>query len=152
MNVDIDPRITSSSFQIDDWPVSRLFLKNNVHYPWFILVPRIPNIREFDELPDATQLIVLQEINALSKLIKIHFQPDKLNIAMLGNIVSQLHIHAVARSTSDPLWPHSIWQENQPSEPYLEDEIQALISTLKVKIEPIKQTSFFHCNTSESSS
>ncbi len=122
----IDPRITTTCFQLADWPLSRVFLKNNANYPWFILVPRQDNIQEIDQLSHPQQHTLIEEITKLSTLVKSRFKPDKLNIGTLGNIVSQLHIHVIARFTHDALWPHGVWQEGvetQPYEPVMVDEL-----------------------------
>lgn len=122
----IDPRITTTCFQLADWPLSRVFLKNNANYPWFILVPRQDNIQEIDQLSHPQQHTLIEEITKLSTLVKSRFKPDKLNIGTLGNIVSQLHIHVIARFTHDAFWPHGVWQEGletQPYEPVMVDEL-----------------------------
>jgi len=133
MNTSIDPRITSTCFTLADWPLSRVFLKNNANYPWFILVPRQDNIQDIDQLPQALQHTLIDEISRLSSIVKAHFQPDKLNVGTLGNIVPQLHIHVVARFTHDMLWPHGIWQASQTITPYQEDKIPELIELLRIK-------------------
>lgn len=130
MQFSVDPRIDSSSFEIIDWPLSRIFLKNNAHYPWLILIPRIPNIQEIDDLTPESQILLIKEITALSTLVRTYFKPDKINIATLGNIVPQLHIHIVARFKNDKLWPHSIWQEAQTSAPYEEKTLTKLLQDL----------------------
>ena len=131
MDITIDPRITSTCFTLADWPLCRVFLKNNADYPWFILVPRQENIEEIDQLPQALQHTLIDEISRLSEIVKSHFQPDKLNIATLGNIVSQLHIHVVARFEEDNLWPHGLWQASQTSAPYPEEKVHALLQQLR---------------------
>jgi diadenosine tetraphosphate (Ap4A) HIT family hydrolase len=70
----------------------------------------------------------MQEINRLSLLVNQYYQPKKLNIASLGNIVEQLHIHCVARTEHDPLWPQGIWQAAYVSEPYAEERIKTIVS------------------------
>ncbi len=131
MNTSIDPRITSTCFTLADWPLSRVFLKNNANYPWFILVPRQDNIQDIDQLPQALQHTLIDEISRLSSIVKAHFQPDKLNVGTLGNMVPQLHIHVIARFTHDMLWPHGIWQASQTTTPYQEDKIHELIELLR---------------------
>ena len=127
----IDSRLTSSCFILADWPLSRVFLKNNADYPWFILVPRRPDIQDIDQLPQALQHTLMDEISKLSSLVKAHVQPHKINIATLGNIVPQLHVHVVARFTHDKLWPHGIWQDAQTTTPYPADTLQVQLTTLR---------------------
>lgn len=128
----IDPRIASTCYQLADWPLSRVYLKNNAHYPWFILVPRQDNIQEIDQLPQPLQHQLIEEISQLSTIVKKQFKPDKLNVGTLGNIVSQLHIHVIARFTHDDLWPHGVWQTALTSTPYTDAEIDKLIEQLKI--------------------
>lgn len=109
MTIAIDPRITSTCFELTDWPLCRVFLKNNASYPWFILVPKVNGIRDINELTSSLQHTLIDEISRLSSIINTQFKPDKLNVGALGNIVSQLHIHVIARFTHDALWPHSVW-------------------------------------------
>ncbi len=119
----IDPLINASCITMTDWPLCRVLLKNNANYPWFILLPREHHIQDIYQLPQSLQHILMDEISQLSSLIKDHFKPDKLNVGSLGNIVSQLHIHVIARFTSDPLWPQGVWQANQLETPYPPEDI-----------------------------
>ena len=85
---------------------------NDSNYPWFILVPKRNNISEIYELSRAEQSILISEISFVSKVVKQNILPDKINIGALGNIVSQLHIHIVARFKADISWPDPIWGKN----------------------------------------
>lgn len=127
----IDQRIISTCFELGDWPLSRVFLKNNALYPWFILVPRYANIQDMDQLPTHLQHTLMDEISALSSITKTYFKPTKLNVGTLGNIVPQLHIHVVARFASDKLWPHSVWQAALETKPYEENRITTLLNDLR---------------------
>mgnify|MGYP003407416507 FL=1 len=126
----IDERITSSCFKIADWSLSTVFLKNNANYPWFILVPRYDNLQEIDQLPIALQHTLIEEISALSRLVKNEFKPDKINMGTLGNIVPQLHIHVVGRFKNDALWPHSVWQDAQETRVYEKEALDHLLNKL----------------------
>lgn len=127
----LDERLYSSSFILGDWPLSRVLLKNDKNYPWFILVPRKPLLEELYQLGSEEQSLLMQEINQLSLLIKNYYQPGKINIAALGNIVRQLHVHCVARTEYDPLWPQGIWQAAYQASAYADDELEPLLSRLK---------------------
>jgi diadenosine tetraphosphate (Ap4A) HIT family hydrolase len=131
----IDERITSTCFELGNWPLSRVFLKDNAHFPWLILVPRYPDITEINELPKADAYQLMDEINALSTIMRKQFNPDKLNVGALGNIVSQLHVHVVGRFKTDLLWPHGIWQSEQPSIMYPYEMRESLISQLSQAIQ-----------------
>lgn len=133
----IDSRITTSCIELCDWPLSRVFLKNNACYPWLILVPRCTNIQEINELPRVSQHQLIDEISHLSCIVKELFQPDKLNVGALGNIVSQLHVHVIARFKQDALWPHGIWQDNLETTPYPPATLQELSILLQTALNTI---------------
>ncbi|KTD64040.1 HIT family protein [Legionella spiritensis] len=134
MSFIVDPRIVSTCIELGDWSLSRVFLKNNADYPWLILVPRVDNIQDLDQLPQELQHTLMDEISRLSTLVRDYFTPDKINVATLGNIVSQLHVHVVARFTNDRLWPHGIWQDVQPSPSREENTRQTLVEELRIRI------------------
>ena len=89
-----------------------LLLNRNALYPWFILVPE-SNETEFYRLDPNQQSELLALINQLSGFIEHHFAVDKLNIAAIGNVVSQLHIHVIGRNRTDPTWPGVVWGSTQ---------------------------------------
>jgi diadenosine tetraphosphate (Ap4A) HIT family hydrolase len=130
----IDNRVSSTCFELGDWALSRVLLKNNAEFPWLILVPRIENITEIAQLSQQSRYVLMDEINQLSSIVSTYFKPDKLNIGTLGNIVSQLHIHVVGRFTTDSLWPHGIWQEGQPNIVYSQEKLQSLMEDLRDQI------------------
>ncbi|CAM2828203.1 HIT domain-containing protein [Legionella worsleiensis] len=131
----IDDRIQSTSFILGDWPLSRVFLKNEAQFPWFILVPRVDNIEEIYQLNKEQRQVLMEEINQLSLLVKAHFKPDKLNVGALGNVVSQLHVHVVARDVTDSLWPQGIWHSLYHPVPYDAPTAHTLVMTLKDHID-----------------
>src|SRR3990167_9711034 len=134
MSFELDNRLSSSSFKIYDSTLSEVRLKNNKHYPWIILIPRVENnVTEIFQLTTAEKMELMREISHISSCIKNHFNPDKINVGALGNIVSQLHIHIIARNQNDLLWPHSVWQSGLTEENYTADEANALIETLREK-------------------
>lgn len=91
------------------FPLCHLLLMLDANYPWFILVPDREGIAEIHELTAADRQSLLQESVVLSQAMQQAFTPDKLNIAALGNVVPQLHIHHIARYRSDPAWPDPVW-------------------------------------------
>jgi diadenosine tetraphosphate (Ap4A) HIT family hydrolase len=130
----IDERIQSTGFFLGDWPLSRVFLKNERCYPWFILVPRKDNIQELYQLEKEARQILIEEINHLSLLVNGYFKPDKLNVGALGNVVPQLHVHVVARSKNDDLWPQGLWQSSMRTTPYDETTLKDLLPLLQVLV------------------
>ena len=134
MSFKIDSRILSTCFEVGDWPLSRVFLKNTINYPWLILVPRQKNIQDIDQLAPRLQHLFMDEITRLSSIVKQHFMPDKLNIGALGNIVSQLHMHVIARYKHDALWPDGIWQSTQITTPYPQAILDPLLKELRHRV------------------
>ncbi|WP_028388129.1 HIT domain-containing protein [Legionella fairfieldensis] len=130
----VDKRISESCIYLGDWPLSRLYFKKEAHFPWVILVPREEDIKELYQLSPAKRRTMIEEIAKMSQIMEDYFKPDKLNIGALGNIVSQLHIHIVARFESDSAWPHSIWQPDLVAADYPEEILETLTSDLTRQI------------------
>lgn len=137
MKYDLDERLKHSSFHIANWPLCEVRLKNHDEYPWIILIPRLfPIISEWHELNHESQVLLIPEINRASQVMKKHFHADKINIGALGNIVSQLHIHVIARFKTDSLWPHSLWQSALAEKSYSEEKKEKIIAELRVLLAP----------------
>ncbi|SJN09992.1 Diadenosine tetraphosphate (Ap4A) hydrolase and other HIT family hydrolases [Halomonas citrativorans] len=113
----LDQRLDTDTFPIADLPLCRVLLMNDARYPWVILVPRLNNISEVFELSETDQAQLWQEATQLGSVMKTLFEGDKLNIATLGNVVKQLHIHVVVRHQADATWPAPVWG-NGSAEPY----------------------------------
>lgn len=131
----LDERIESTCFFLSDWPLCRVLLKNESTYPWIILVPRKNNLQELLDLEKKERDLLMDEIHKASCIIKHYFKPDKLNVATLGNIVSQLHLHIVGRSHNDALWPQGVWQSALQSLPYTEEQLETLLPALRKNME-----------------
>lgn len=128
----LDDRIEKSSVKIFDSTLSEVRLKNNKKYPWIILIPRVDHsVTEIFQLDENQQVILLQEMAHYSRVMKKYFQADKINIGALGNIVSQLHIHIVARFKNDGVWPQSIWQSDVDEMAYSMSEQMSLVDSLR---------------------
>lgn len=119
-------QLQNDCIQVMDLPLSRLLLLNDVNFPWFVLVPRREKITEIYQLEKADQHQLLEESNALSQFMVEQFKPDKLNIAALGNVVPQLHIHHIARYKDDLVWPAPVWGK-LAAIPYTEEQSNELI-------------------------
>lgn len=119
----LHPQLAKDSVWVSDWPLCQLRLINDKNYPWFILVPRRPEVREIIDLTDDEQWLLWQESKKLCLLIKQVYAPDKLNTAALGNMVPQLHLHHIGRFTSDIAWPAPVWGK-VAAVPYSEPELQ----------------------------
>ncbi|MEC8140272.1 MAG: HIT domain-containing protein, partial [Pseudomonadota bacterium] len=119
------PELQRDCIELADWPLCKVLLMNDSQYPWFILVPRVAGVKEIIDLSEELQITLLQESGKLSKLLQQVFNPDKLNVAALGNMVPQLHVHHIARFTTDAAWPTPIWGK-LPAVPYSDEQIAAL--------------------------
>jgi diadenosine tetraphosphate (Ap4A) HIT family hydrolase len=128
----LHPQLQKDCFFIKDLKISQLLLVNNSNYPWFILVPKIENAVELTDLSIDNQQILLAEINQISKLSQDLFKYEKLNIATLGNVVSQLHIHIISRYKNDRMFPKPVWGDE--TKPYGK-EVTELISKIVTIIE-----------------
>jgi diadenosine tetraphosphate (Ap4A) HIT family hydrolase len=126
----LDPRLVQDTVAIGDFPLCRLLLSNDSNYPWFILVPRRPDISEVFQLDSADQLQLWHETRSLAQLLNESFGADKLNIAALGNVVSQLHMHVIVRFRGDAAWPAPVWGKH-PALPYTGEQLSAVLERLR---------------------
>ncbi|WP_447527742.1 HIT domain-containing protein [Vreelandella sp. TE19] len=125
----LDPRLAADTLALADLPLCRALLMNDARYPWVILVPRYESACEVFELSAEDQTRLWQEATALGKAMNSAFKGDKLNIATLGNVVSQLHVHLVVRFESDESWPAPVWGRGEavPYTPTQQSERRELI-------------------------
>jgi diadenosine tetraphosphate (Ap4A) HIT family hydrolase len=126
----LDPRIEADSLAIGDLPLSALRLMRDRNYPWLLLVPRRPDLAELIDLDADGQLQLMAEVAACSQALRRIVACDKLNVAALGNVVRQLHVHVIARRTDDPAWPRPVWGAVPPL-PYPPGEGEALAARLR---------------------
>ena len=114
---------------IVDLKLCTIRLIDNAKFPWIILIPKRKNITDISELNSKDQMLLMKEIVHCSKLMKKIFQTKKLNVEKIGNIVPQLHIHIIARSTKDSTWPLSVWVVK--GKPYSKESLKKIIDLLK---------------------
>jgi diadenosine tetraphosphate (Ap4A) HIT family hydrolase len=105
----LDRRLAADTVELTRWPLSLVLLINERRWPWLILVPRRPELRDLDDLPPAGRTVLIEETARASRVLKDTVRPAKINVAALGNMVPQLHIHVVARFADDPAWPRPVW-------------------------------------------
>jgi diadenosine tetraphosphate (Ap4A) HIT family hydrolase len=125
MNFELHPQLQKDCIVLGAFPLCRLLLMNDANYPWFILVPQRVNLREIHELDENDLYLLSHESVALARALTIVFKPDKLNIAALGNVVPQLHVHHIVRYQNDPAWPAPVWGK-LPALPYSAERIAEL--------------------------
>ena len=126
----LHPQLAADCFVVGDLPLCRVLLMNEARYPWFILVPRRNSIREIHHLTEQEQQQLWTESARFSQLLEDEFSPDKLNVAALGNMVPQLHVHHIARYQHDAAWPAPVWGKFVP-EAYAEDEREHRIKQIR---------------------
>jgi diadenosine tetraphosphate (Ap4A) HIT family hydrolase len=105
----VDLRLAESSTFITQLALSQVRLSHNAAFPWLLLIPQQDSLIEVIDLSPHDQHLLIQEIALVSQVMQKLFHPDKLNIATLGNLVPQLHIHIIARYQNDGAWPHPVW-------------------------------------------
>ncbi len=121
---ELDHRLAADCAVVGDWPLCRLLLMRDARYPWYILVPRRPGTRELCELDVAQSAQLMRESARLSRFLLDELKAEKLNVAALGNVVPQLHLHHIGRHAGDDAWPGPVWGA-QPPRPYPEEALRA---------------------------
>lgn len=135
---ELHPRLARDCITLGNFPLCRLLLMNDANYPWFILVPQREGLSEIHELNEADLYLLMHESVALSRALMAVFAPHKLNIAALGNVVPQLHIHHIVRRETDPAWPAPVWGRH-PARPYE----RTVIGTIRRQLAAALQDSTF---------
>ena len=111
----LHPQLASDTRSVGDLPLSRVLIIKDANYPWVILVPRRVAVCEILDLGAAEQTGLMDEMARTGSALKEITACDKLNIAALGNVVPQLHVHVIARRKNDPAWPHPVWGRLKPA-------------------------------------
>ncbi|HEY8941379.1 MAG TPA: HIT family protein [Cellvibrio sp.] len=127
---ELHPRLAQDSVVIGEFELSLLLLSRDANYPWCILVPKREDIYEIHHLSEEEQLQLIRESCRLSEVMTSLFDADKMNVAALGNVVRQLHVHHIARFTDDPAWPQPIWGK-LPARDYTEEDFAERIKRLQ---------------------
>ena len=133
MPFQLDPRLNTDSISIGQFQLCRLLLMNDSQYPWFVLVPMRDNKSEVYQLSDSDQQRLWLESRLLSIAIMDIYEGEKLNIAAIGNIVSQLHLHHVVRFEKDACWPKPVWGQ-LPMKAYHSQEIDDIRQNIIAKL------------------
>lgn len=125
----LHPRLAADTLPVGDLALSCVLLMADARFPWLILVPRRPALREFTDLPQAERADLMEEIALISRVLAAEAGAGKINVGALGNVVEQLHVHVVARSAADPAWPGPVWGSGA-AVPYAGGAGQALAGRL----------------------
>jgi diadenosine tetraphosphate (Ap4A) HIT family hydrolase len=128
--ITLHPQLEKDCFILGRFTLCTLLLMNDSNYPWFILLPNRENAREIYQLAEQDQQQFLLESVFFSHCLDQVFHADKLNVAALGNVVPQLHIHHIARFKTDACWPAPVWGKVSAI-PYTEKQVEDIKKQLK---------------------
>lgn len=129
MKFQLHAQLEADTFVVGDLPLCQLLLMNDARFPWVILVPRRLDVSEVYDLPMQEQQMLWQESALVAEKLMQLTKADKMNLAALGNVVPQLHVHHVARFKTDAVWPKPIWGQGT-AEPYSESDKQLMLRNL----------------------
>ena len=127
---ELHPQLAADTHPLASLPLCELRLMDDANYPWLVLVPRVAGARELIDLEAAQRRQLMDETDLAARLLRDVFRPFKLNVAALGNLVPQLHVHVIARYEGDPAWPAPVWGR-VAARPYEPEALVERISTLR---------------------
>ena len=130
----LDPQLEKDTVLISDWHLCQVRLMNDSRYPWVILIPKVDDVSEIHELTEEQQQLLLGESMRLSKALDQLFSAHKLNIAALGNMVRQLHVHHIVRFEDDACFPKPVWGVGE-AVPYDPETLVETVSGLQIAFE-----------------
>ena len=125
----VHPRLAADTTEVARWALCRVLLMNDARFPWLVLVPERPALREIHDLAAVDRAILIEETARASRLLQERLKADKINVAALGNQVPQLHVHVIARFAGDPAWPNPVWSRGAP-QPMTASEREARLDLL----------------------
>lgn len=131
---DTDPQLVADSYPVTELPLCQLRLMDDARFPWLVLIPRRPGTSELFELDAKDQQQLWREVTTVGEAFLRLCEGDKLNVASLGNMVAQLHVHVVVRHRSDAAWPKPVWGEGN-AEPYDLDGLASMRDHLLAQVD-----------------
>ena len=129
----LHPQLQQDCISLGHFELCQLLMMNDSQYPWFILVPKIADIKEIYQLSKKNRQLLAEESNYLAENLAQLYTPDKLNIAAIGNLVPQLHIHHIARYQTDIAWPAPVWGKFNAI-PYTKTQLIATTTNIKYQL------------------
>lgn len=126
----LHPQLADDTHPLAHWPLCDVLLMDDAHHPWLILVPRIEGATELTDLDPAQQATLTAEIDRACRALQASMKPHKLNVAALGNVVPQLHVHVIARYRDDIAWPRPVWG-TATAQPYTPETLVDRVKTLR---------------------
>ncbi|MEQ8708178.1 MAG: HIT family protein [Rhodospirillales bacterium] len=133
---ELHPDLVAGTFDVASLPLCRVQLLNDKTYPWLVLVPAKPGLKDFHDIAASDQLTLMQEIDLASRALVSIYNPDKMNVAALGNMTPQLHIHVIARYKNDPAWPGPVWGA-VAAKKYGEAELAQMIEKIQAALKAV---------------
>jgi diadenosine tetraphosphate (Ap4A) HIT family hydrolase len=130
----LDPQLEQDTVLVADWHLCQVRLMNDSRYPWVILIPKVGDVSEIHQLADEQQQLLLGESVRLSKALEQLFAPHKLNVAALGNMVRQLHIHHIVRFEDDASFPRPVWGVGD-AVPYEAEALSETVNGLQIALD-----------------
>lgn len=130
----LHPTLAGDTHVVTDLILCRVLLMNDARYPWLILVPRIADLTELFELSAEHRAQLTVELDLASRTLLTERRISKINVASLGNLVPQLHVHVIGRHSLDPAWPGPVWGHST-AEPYADSLAVTTVHTLKEKLQ-----------------
>jgi len=135
MSFTLHPRLEADTRFVADLPLCRVQLMTDARFPWLILIPRRTSLRELTDIHPEDRGIAFDDIERASEALRRLYTPTRINVAAIGNIVTQLHIHVVARLTTDAVWPATVWG-NGTAELYDDAALAQRIGELRTQLSP----------------
>ena len=127
---ELHPDLARDGVEVGRLRLSRLLLMKEARWPWVVLVPERPGMRDLHDLDSLEQYRLCDEITLCSNVLQQLYKADKINVAALGNMTPQLHVHLIARFTDDPAWPKPVWGA-LPPDPYSAAALEARLHELR---------------------
>ena len=129
----LDPQLAADNVAAGDLPLCRVLVSRDANYPWLVLVPRRAERVELGDLADAEQAVLMAEITRCGAALREITGAHKLNVAALGNVVRQLHVHVIARFPGDPAWPGPVWGA-VPAKAYEDPALDEFVRRLRAAL------------------
>lgn len=129
----LHPQLADDTHPLAQFALSEVRLMDDANHPWLILIPKVDNAVELIDLDAAQQAQLMQEIDRASRALQVAVKPYKLNVAALGNMVPQLHIHVIARFRDDIAWPRPVWG-TATAQPYTPEHLIERVKTLRAAL------------------
>ena len=125
----LHPQLADDTHPLAHWPLCEVRLMDDAHHPWLILVPRVEDAVDITDLDAAQQSTLMREIDRAARALQAAVKPHKLNVAALGNVVPQLHVHVIARYRDDIAWPRPVWG-TATAQPYSPEQLVERVALL----------------------